>query len=199
MNFAELKRDLRDQFPALNAARAGRLINRAYDRLSMEHLWPFREASGGGTTPFIVADLGQIEAVTNESRQYELEESSYKDLVGWYGDLAVLGTPIYWYRAYVSGDPVVVTFPTSSDTIGVQYFRTFSALSEGNDVPEVPVRYHGLIVDIASLYAYRDLGQQDQAQALQQDVDRQLNGMVEDLLPQQTTGHQRITFQSEDW
>lgn len=200
MNYAQLKLELKERGHDLNAIRRGRYINRAYDRLNMMHTWPYRESSGEGTSPLVVADLGQIEAVTNETLDYELEESSYQDLLTWFGDLAVAGSPTHWYRAYVDGDPVVATYPTNGDTIGVQFWRVLPALSANTDVPEVPTRWHGLIVDVACQMAYRDKGDHQSAEALQQDIDRQTTAMVEDMLPQQSARHQRTSFDAScDW
>jgi hypothetical protein len=177
---------------------AGVLVNRAYQRLVGLHRWPFREASGEGTAPLDVTDLGQIEAVTNETQQYPLELVSYDDLLEWYGDLTTTGNPAYAYRAFVDSIPVVATYPTNTDTIGVQYWKFPTDLS-GVQVPIVPARYQLLIVEIASVMAERERGNHDAANALQVEVDRQVAEMVDDLLPQQEPAFQSISFASEDW
>jgi hypothetical protein len=145
-----------------------------------------------------VTDLGQIEAVTNETQQYPLELVSYDDLLGWYGDLTTAGDPVYAYRAYVDSIPVVATYPTNSDTIGVQYWKIPTELS-GVLVPIVPARYQLLIVEIASVMAERERGNHDAANALQVEVDRQVSEMVQELLPQQEPAYQTVTWASEDW
>lgn len=201
MNFSELTTELGNRgFSYLSDTRKGQFINRAISRLDSMYRWPYREASGTGVAPVTISDLGQVEAVTNQNRgDYPLEESSYADLTNWYGDLTTTGTPIYWYRAFVSGDPVVATYPVSTDTVGIQYWKITPTL-DSTDEPLAPERYHLLYVDMAVQMAYRDSDNHAQAEALQVEVNRQIFEMIEDLLPQQGPGYQRTTWwSSEDW
>jgi hypothetical protein len=198
LTFTDMETELAARGFTISTARAGVLVNRAYQRLVGLQRWPFREASGEGTAPLDVTDLGQIEAVTNETQQYPLELVSYDDLLEWYGDLTTTGNPLYAYRAYVDSIPVVATYPTNTDTIGVQYWKFPTELS-GVQVPIVPARYQLLIVEIASVMAERERGNHDAANALQVEVDRQVAEMVDELLPQQEPQFQSISFASEDW
>lgn len=202
MNFSELKTELSDRgFTYLSDTRRGQFINRACARLDNMYRWPYREASGVGIAPLTVSDLGQIEAVTNQSQSdYPLSESSYIDLTNWFGDLAITGTPSYWYRAYVAGNPTVATYPVStSDSIGVQYWKAPPILS-GTAVPLAPLRFHLLYVDMAVQLAYRDSDNHAMAESLQIEINRQTFEMIEDLLPQQgPTSQSTGWLNSEDW
>jgi hypothetical protein len=92
----------------------------------------------------------------------------------------------------------VNTWPSNSDTIGVQFWAIPPALSADGDQPASPSRFHLLIVDMAQQAAERDRGNHAAAQAIQPEVDRQVNEMVESLLDQQSAKYTRITWASED-
>jgi hypothetical protein len=167
-------------------------------RIDGMYRWPYREDSGIGIAPVVIPTLGQVEAVTNQSvNDYPLEESSYKDLTEWFGDLATTGAPMYWYRAYVSGNPVIATYPVSTDTIGVQFWQIFPDLT-GTDTPSMPDRYHMLIVELAVQMAYRDMDAHAMAEAMRPEINTQIFEMMEDMLPQQDPGYQRQSAYHED-
>lgn len=199
MTFAELKTELLARgFDTLSDARAGQYINRAYHRLNGMYRWPYREDSGVGIAPLSIPTLGQVEAVTNQSQSdYPLVESTYKDLTEWYGDLATTGTPCYWYRAYVNGDPVIATYPVSTDSIGVQFWQIFADLT-GTDTPDLPSRYHLLLVDMAVMMAYRNMNAHAMAEAMRPEINQQVIEMIEDLLPQQDPLFQRQAWDAHD-
>lgn len=199
MNFAELKQELADRgFTMLDDTRRGVFVNRACARLDNMYRWPYREKSGTGTSPVTVTDLGQIEAVTNETENYVIEESSYIDLVRWFGDLSITGKPFYWYRAFVNGDPVIATYPSNTDSIGVQYWKTPPILT-GTDTPLAPTRFHYLYVDLAVQMAYRDMDNHAEAEGLWAEINRQILEMIEDLLPQQGPNSQQLNYYAGDW
>lgn len=193
MNFTELTAELAARGnDHITLARRGQYINRAMHRIDNMYRWPYREDGGIGVAPVIVPTLGQVEAVTNQSQgDYPLEESSYKDLTEWFGDLATAGSPRYWYRAYVAGDPIIATYPVSAtDIIGVQFWKKFPDLT-GVVVPDMPSEYHMLIVDLAQMMAYRDVGAHAMAEAMRPEFNTQIIEMMDDLLPQQDPSFQR--------
>src|SRR3954469_10110960 len=100
LTFTDMETELAARGFTISTARAGVLVNRAYQRLVGLHRWPFRGASGEGTAPLDVTDLGQIEAVTDETTQTPLQLVAYTDLLEWYGDLTTSGAPEFAYRAY---------------------------------------------------------------------------------------------------
>jgi hypothetical protein len=184
MTFAELKTELSDRgFSDLSDARLGRYINYARAELDRMYLWPWREKSGTGTAPITISDLGVIEAVTNESQDYRLPQRQYRDLLDQHGDLSTSGTPECYYVGWPSGVPVVGTYPTNTDTIGVQYWKVTADLT-GSQEPDSPDEAHYLIVDLAVRRASRDVGDHEGAEAIQSEIDRQIN----DLLIQYPTG-----------
>ena len=202
MTFAEMKQELSDRGFAnqVTPTRLGYLINRARARLDAMYLWPYREDSAQGTAPLSIPTLGRVQAVTNETQGYVLEESSYDDILDIVGtDLTGTGSPALWYLSTPAGTPVVNTYPVGSDTIGVQFFKTTSDLSADGDVPACPSRYALLIVDLAQQQAERDRSNYGAAQAIQVDIDRQIQEMVLDLLPQQSARFTKVTGSSVDW
>lgn len=183
MNFAALKTELAARgFDYLTDARRGQFINDARAELDNGSKWPYREASVTGTAPLIVSDLGRVEAVTNESMHYQLRPGSYQALLDEFGDLSLTGLPVLFYVAQPAGEPVIATYATNGDTIGVQYWKRTPMLSADEDTPLAPADYHLLIVDMATVRAYMDRDNYQGAQSLQGWVDRRLAQMQNDLL-----------------
>jgi hypothetical protein len=184
MTFAELKTELADRgFSDLTDTRLGRYINYARAELDRMYLWPWREKSGTGTAPVTIADLGQVEAVTNESQDYRLQAAQFRDLLDAHGDISTSGTPECYYRAFVSGSPVIATYPTNSDTLGVQYWKVTPDLSGSSDEPESPDDAHYLIVDLAVRRALLDVGAEERVATVQQEIDRQIDNLCEQYPP----------------
>lgn len=200
MNLSDLRDELSARgFSHLSDDRLDLLINRARARLDGLHTWSYREDSAQGAAPLSIPTLGIVEAVSNETGGYLLEEMGYADILDLTSDLSTSGSATYWYRSTPAGDPVVNTYPDNGDTIGVQFWKVTADLSADADEPESPPRYHLLIVDMAQQQAERDRGNFQNAQAIQPEIDRQVNEMVEDLLPQQGPRYMRTTGASEDW
>lgn len=184
MLFSELKTALAARgFDDYSDTTLGERINSARAELDRMYLWPWREASVTGTAPASVSDLGQIEAVTNETRDYRLVGRQFADLIDAYGDLSTTGTPIYYYRAYVSNSPVVATYPVSTDTIGVQYWKVTVDLVDAGDEPASPSECHSLIVDLAAARGWRDKDNHELAAAIQADVSRQIEALLFQYAP----------------
>lgn len=202
MTFAELVAELKARgFDYLGDTRAGLYINQARAELDSMYLWPYREKSASGTAPLTISDLGVIEAVTMTDSNSVLAPKDFQALIE-YGDLSTTGSPHSYYVAWPAGSPVISVYPTSADTIDVQYYKVTTDLS-GVQSPAAPAEYHGLIVDIAQRDAYYDKDNPDAAEAMQRKIDRRLAQMVDALLGGQTvqgTGSQQlITGTSVDW
>jgi hypothetical protein len=176
MQFSDLKTALSERgFDDFSDTKLGRLINEGRRELDRMDLWPWLEASATGTAPMTITDLGEIEAVINTSRDDELLlPHEYQRLLAAYGDLSTTGVPVYYYRSRPSGDPVVATYPTSSDTIGVQYWKVTTDLSGASDEPAAPDELHPLILDISTRRAWREKNQHDEARAIQEEVALQI-------------------------
>lgn len=202
MTFAELKAELLARgFNPVGDTRAGQMINSAMQELDQVALWPYREASATGESPLTITDLGTIETVTNETSHGSLSPADWTAMQG-LGDLSVGGTPSVYYVAWPAAVPVVVTYPSNGDTIGVQYWAITPEMSDATDVPRAPSRYHEIIVDMAARRAYIDSDNFEAANMMQREIDRKLAYMTEALFSATTQGSgaaQAIVSGSEDW
>jgi predicted trehalose synthase len=163
------------------------------------HLWPWREKSVTGTAPVSITDLGVIEAVTNESQDYRLQQAQFRDLLDAHGDLTTSGSPECYYIGWPSGSPVVATYPSNADTIGVQYWKVTADLSGSSDTPASPTETHYLIVDLAVRRAALNAGDHDGAAAVQQQIDRQVGDLMEQYPPGVGDFQGHIVQPSSDW
>jgi hypothetical protein len=172
MDFSDLKTELADRgFSDLSDTRRGVYVNAARNELDRMHLWAWREASVTGTAPLSIPTLGEIEAVTNETLDYRLQAVQFSDLLDWYGDLSTSGSPACYYRASPSGTPAIATYPTNSDTIGVQFWSVEADLSAAGDEPRCPDEMHLLIVELAIRKVAKDPERKAMAQ---EEIDRQV-------------------------
>lgn len=202
MQFSELYTELSDRgFSYLSTARLKQIINDAVQELDEMFPWPYREASATGTAPLAVSDLGTIEQVTNETDDYVIEPRTFQWLSQMFGDLSISGDPTYYYVAWPSGTPEVATYPSNSDTIGVQYWKVTPSLSADADTPLAPSRYHQTYLKIAQRMAESERGNLNVAAGLQQEIDRMVGRMVNALLGGQQlqgVGDQTRVWASED-
>lgn len=193
MTFAEMKAELVARgFDTLTTTRQGYLINAARAEFDRTFLWPWREASVTGTSPLAITDLAganSIEAVVNTSQSsLPLTRLDYRSLLAAYGDLSTSGSPSYYYVASPSGAFEVATYPSNSDTIGVQYYKRTPDLSADGDTPASPSECHYTIVDIAVRRAYRDNDDQAAAAGLQPEIDNAISQFLISYPPGQADG-----------
>lgn len=180
MDFSELKDELAARgFGYLSDTRLGVYINNARAELDRMYLWPWLEASATGTSPLTVTDLAAVEAVVNTSQSNApLYPIDYRTLTEAYGDLSTSGSPSYYYLARPSS-PEVATYPVSStDTIGVQYWKVTPDLSASSDTPASPEEAHYTIVDLAVRRAYRDSDNHQEAEQIQSEIDRAIGQLL---------------------
>lgn len=202
MDFSALKTELSDRgFARLTDAQRGVLINRARAELDELATWPYRETSVTGTPPLAITDLGEVDAVFDQSTSISrpLTRRSYAELVNDYGHLSLVGFAEFWYKATPAGVPTVATYPVVSTTIGVQYWKVPVDLSASTDTPASPARFHGLIVLIAERMALASKGDKGSAEAVQVEVDRWVRRMRVALLPDDALAFQVVTDASVDW
>lgn len=187
MTFTELKQALADRGQArLSAAQQGTHVNNAMHELDAEELWPYRQTSTTGAAPLAITDLGQVETVFTTTGNTPLIVSTYAEMVARVGDLTkTAADPTYWYFTS-AGAQSISTFPVTTRTLKVQYWKVGTDLSGGSDTPLAPARWHHVIVAIADRLALEAKGDYASAQAVQATVDRELAKMRTDLLYRQT-------------
>jgi hypothetical protein len=200
VDFSELKAALVARgFNRLTSALQGEYVNAAVTEVDGLYPWPYREDSTAGIAPLSIPTLGEIEAVTDETRQVALEVVQYRNLLDWFGDLSVTGDPQYAYVAWPGGVPAVATFPVTSNTVGVQFWQAPTTLSLDADEPLAPARFHYVYVAVACRMAAADSGGDPARFA--GEADRGVQGMMLALLPDQLDGQvQRVDYGSAaDW
>lgn len=192
INFTELKNALSARgFSHETDERLGRWVNRARARLDMKYRWPYRLATT--TSIATIADIGEVESVSDTTSKAPLEESSYTDLLYDYSDLTLTGTPAFWYRTSTG----VATYPVTTNTVTVRYWKRPSDLTE-TATPLAPADYHMLIVDWANAMAERDRGNHQVADGIMADVREQVSEMLDDLISQSEPHFMRVTGASVD-
>ncbi len=170
-------------FDYLTSARCGNLINDAYLRDICEaEDWPFLEATDSGAAPNTVADLRTIESVIDTTTNCKLLPMDRRNITDVDTDLTTVGTP---YLYYITSGTIVNTFPYSTDTISVKYWKVPTALSGDTDEPVIPSRFRALIVDAAVVRAYEDDDEGDMADAARSRFDSRLAEMKDSLMRQQ--------------
>lgn len=188
-----MRQELSDRgFAQLTPTRLGRLINRARSRVDLTNVWSYRTTTT--TSIASITDIGQVESVVNTTKNYPLEEVGYLDLVEWFNNLATTGSPKYWYRTNAG----VATYPVTTDTITVRYWKVPPDLSADGDTPTAPARFHQLYVDVAQQFALSEQRDWEGAQTMQGHIDRSIGLMEDDLLPQFQPVHQAID-DDVDW
>lgn len=182
MDFSDLKAEVAAAgFARLTSAQLGTFVNRAMHELDDMEPWGYREASVTGVAPLAIADLGEVDLVfdTSAGPDVVLEKRSYRELVSDFGDVALTGggSPWFWYRASPAGVPTIATFPVTTQTIGVQYYKVRDDMSSDGDTPLAPPRWHGLIALIAKRMAHAEKGDRATAESIQVEVDRWVQRM----------------------
>lgn len=198
MTLATMRAQLQRIFGDLDDTAADLIINQAVQEVDSAYPWPYREASVTGVAPLAIPDLGEIESVTSETNHRPLEPTTYGALLDAYGDLTTSGDAWSYYIAWPAGVPTVATYPSDSDSIGVQYYKTSPTLSADSDQPIAPDRFHFTYVATACRIAAADA--EGNSGFWQAEADRGLQTMVNSLLPDQMDGAaQRILYTAGDW
>lgn len=203
MDFTALKSSLAGRgFQRFTDQLLGEIVNDACAELDEMESWPYREASVTGTAPVAITDLGEVDQVFDVAGPVSvpLEKRSYRELVNDFGDVSLAGgCPWFWYRATPAGVPTVATYPVSSRSVGVQYWRSSPVLAAGSDEPLSPERFHSVVVLIGERMAYARQGDAAVVVTLQGEIDRKVLLMRAALLMDDAAVNQVITGASCDW
>lgn len=194
MNFTALQSALSERgWARLTPTQLGQHINDGRSELdAQEPRWPYLLATTTGTAPLVTADLLEVSLVLNTAQNCEVNYIDFEDLARQYGDLTQTATdPAFWY--FTPGSTTSIsTFPVTTRTIKVVYWKVSVDLSAGADTPLSPTRWHHVIVDLADRNASRVKKDYASASALQATIDGKLAAMRVDLLYRQTAGPAQV-------
>jgi hypothetical protein len=85
------------------------------------------------------------------------------------------GTPAYWW---LEGPNILHVWPVAAVTVSVAYLVESPELSDPDDTPLIPARYHPLWIDLAVVEAYKDSDNFTAAQALRADVNVRMYDLI---------------------
>ena len=179
------------------ATRAKRWLNEANHQINDLEQWSYLQASTTGTAPLTVSDLGLIESVVDVANLNPLTFMDRRGVTEYYADLTQTGNA-QWY--FVTGGNTVNAFPVTTATLTVRYYKVQTDMSANGDVPLMPDRFRGAIVDLAVARALRDKSNYVEAQAAEQAGLATVQRMRDwNVLQQGAGGLQVITGSSSDW
>ncbi len=160
--------------------RAKRWINESIHEINAVAAWPYLRTSTSGPAPLTVSTVRRVLAVTNNTADENLAYVDKALLERVFPDTPDTGTPSLWY--FNTPTQIAVYPADTASTFEVLYVKVGADLVAGADVPDMPTRYQGLIVDLAAYRAYLQKDNPEIAQNLRAHVDRMLGQMRADLL-----------------
>lgn len=180
MTLAEARSEFADRgFGYLSTTRQNLLLNRAATDFNDLSAWPWLEITSTGTGTVPISDLRDIISVLDLTNNQELEAIDVSDLPSVDPLYATTtGTPAnYWLD-----NDTVTPYPSSSISLSVRYIRVPADLSNDDEEPAFPTRYATTWIDLAVIRAYQDRDNFDAANALQAQVDRDIQRLQENLI-----------------
>ncbi len=196
MNLNEARTELGERgFDYLSASRMTLFLNDALTDLESRYLWPWQKKTATGAAPLAISDLKYVRSVYDSTGNEIFGIDDDDDIY-----VAQTGTPTNWWIDDTGGTPTLTAWPVGSATWTVRYVATDAVLSADTDTPNVPVRYHGVWIDLAVIRAYQDSDNFAAANALQQQVDVKVQRMIEEAETRNRMNAQyvRILAGSED-
>lgn len=170
--------------------RATRWLNQSYLEICEMEDWAFLEASVSGVAPLTFTDLSVVESVKNTVTNGVIDFVDYRTLQDRFTSLSDTGAAEF---AYMRGGDVLHSYPVSTDSLTVNYFRIVGELVAATDMPEIPARYQYAIIDFACARAYMDSDNPEAAAAARRDGDALVSMMRDRLLYPQRQNADQIT------
>lgn len=187
-------------FAYLNDAGAGltrvkRWLNDSAHEIDDMELWDYRRASTTGTSPLTISDLGVIDAVMDGANFNELAPTTLGDLESLFGEVASTGTATFFYL----NAGAITTYPVTSGTLTVKYYRVAPDMSNNSDTPLMPDRFRMAIVERALSKAYLSQDDPEMAAVCIAESDRIVDRMRE-VYTLQVGGQRQVVYGfSGDW
>ena len=180
-----LARGLGDMSASPGLDRVKRAIVDAVHEIDGLADWPYKLASTTGSVPLTIADLDVIECVTDVATLNPLQPTDRRFLRETFVDLTAAGTASYYY---FTGQNTITTYPVTTATLTVDYWKVSTDLSADGDQPLMPDRFRKGPIHYAVSYLLKDRGDEAGSASARQDGDRIVSQMMGSLLVQ---SHQR--------
>lgn len=186
LDFSTMQMEVMERLSATtdraNTVRLRRWVNAAARQLDDEEDWEYLFTSTTGVAPLTIADLDTVQSVVDVVNLNPLRQVDKEALARDVADLTTAGLASYWYR---TAPTVIATYPVSTATLTVKYFKYMSAdMVASTDVPLAPDRFREAIVELACAKGYRDVGDANNVQGCLTEYARLLVAMRKTLLPQ---------------
>jgi hypothetical protein len=163
------------------ATRVKRAIVDAVHEIDSLADWPYKLASTTGTVPLTIADLDVIECVTDIGNLNTLQPTDRRLMRKTYGDLTTTGVALFYY---FTAQTILTTYPVTTATLTVDYWKVGPDLSANGDTPLMPDRFRMGPVHYAVSYLLKDRGDEAGSQSARADGDRVVSQMMQSLLVQ---------------
>lgn len=161
------------------------MLNRARNEFEDYWAWPWLRTTTTGAAPLVLTNLKHV-LLVKDSTGAELYGST-PEIVGQGNvDVALAGTPDFWYLTSDTSDPVagddtvtMRTWPASTGVLDVLHTRQTPELALDSDAPLIPTRYQLTWIDLAVVQGYEDSDNFPAATALRQSATGRLHVYVE--------------------
>lgn len=164
--------------------RVKRVINEAMHETNSAEPWDYMFGSTTGVAPLTIADLDEVESVTDVAGYNPLVQVDRQQLVRDVADLTTAGYPAYWYK---TAPTIIAIYPVSTTiTLTVKYIKFGTDLSAGGDLPLMPDRWRQSIIELAVAKLWRDNNEWESVKGCMDEYKRLLDQMREKLVTQPT-------------
>lgn len=162
-----------------DSARVKRWLNEAYLELCELYPWSFLETTSTGVAPLAITDVREVLSVVDTTNNLKLSWVDRRTITDYNPDLSVTGNPTYWHLT----DTTLNVYPiNTSASLSVWYIKVPTELSADGDLTLVPSRFQHLVLDGASIKAYKDSDNFDAVKELRAEYDRGVQVMVASLM-----------------
>jgi hypothetical protein len=158
------------------------MLNNAKNAFEDEWAWPWNEVVETGPAPLGVNRLKHVLYVQDTEHDTELLGLDVRQLAQGGTPLDQVGRPQYWWLDGPVGSAETVTvrvWPVAPVALEVRATVASPELSNPQDTPLIPARYHPLWIDYAVLDAYRDSDNFSAAQLLQASIGARIGDLIE--------------------
>jgi hypothetical protein len=164
---------LRRGFDYLSSDQTALMLNVGKDTFEDAYEWPWLWTPFAGPTPLSIPNFKLM--LTVLSGESELMGLDIRQVVQDGTDVAQTGRPLYWW---IEGTDKLHCWPGDGATVSGVCLQDSPALVDGDDVPLIPARYHGLWIDFAVVEAYKDSDNYAAAQSLRSDINARMPDII---------------------